>query len=273
MRMRAFCAAVIVVLLALTPLHALDEDLDWLPPPRPVRPFWDIFHDAPVSPPQEVFSDLLLQIWLEGSTGSSKSDPGRLQHTGESLIEFGKLKAKLDLPDPTDLRELPYSARNWNAQESLNVPLPVVDSVFMFGQFDSKGDVYNNQQLTMKGKTGVGWKWSPFSRSELQLRTGPVVNYADVYNPVKSSEKSQLSVELQAKLDLFGPLQLQYSGEALPALVQADHRTLLQDLKIALPFGTNQELHIGAKYRWEDTLSSTPWLDRAQLYMGLKFQR
>ena len=35
-------------------------------------------------------------------------------------------------------------------------------------------------------------------------------------------EVSQLSIELQAKVALVGPLQLQYAGEALPAVAQTD---------------------------------------------------
>ena len=198
-------------------------------------------------------------------------DPGRLKVSRESLVEWAKVQANLDLLDTRELRDAPWRTRNWRAEESLNVPLPVSESLYLFGRLDSEGEVYDNRRLRLTGKTGLGWKWSPFAKSELQLRGGPVVNVSDVYNPIGAQEKSHWSVEMQAKLDLFGPLQLQYSGEALPALIQAERHTLLQDVKLALPFGGNREFHIGAKYRWED-LSATPWLDRAQLYLGLKLQ-
>jgi hypothetical protein len=78
---------------------------------------------------------------------------------------------------------------------------------------------------------------------------------------------------LQAKLALFGPLQLKYVGEALPAMTQSDRTTLSTDVKLAMPLGANQEFFVGAKYKWEDTLTPTPWVDRTQLYLGLTFQR
>ncbi len=143
--------------------------------------------------------------------------------------------------------------------------------MFMFSQVDSNGMI-DQTQNKVKGRTGVGWKWLPFSGGEFQVRTGSLVTYEDV-SQSHATERSQLSVELQAKMALLGPLQLQYAGEALPAMVQTDRHTLLQDLKFALPFGTNRELSVGAKYRWEDTLTPTSWMQRAELYMGFKFQR
>jgi hypothetical protein len=271
--MRAIALAVILCSMW-APAAANGEELlpDWLPAVPRTKPVWDLFHDQPASRPGEDFTDILLRVSRSPSDADQSYLRGRLQMTQQSSIEYARLQAKLDMPDMRELRDVPYLSRDWKAEHSVNLPVPNVESVFVFGNFDSTGDAYINQQVKMKGRTGFGWKWSPFNGGEMQLRTGPVVNYADVYNPVKSTEKSQLSVELQAKLALFGPLQLQYSSEALPAFSPVDRHTILQDLKIALPFGTNREFQFGAKYKWED-LSQTPWMDRAQLYMGLKFER
>ena len=263
--MRAMVLAIICGSIPGATATVLADDLepDWLPPPLQQKPLWDLYRDTAPARPGEDFSALLLHASRNTTDTAPRAASGRLNLSGESSIENALLKSKIDLPDVRELRELPFLSRDWTAQQTVNLSLPAVESVFLYGNFDSKGDTYNSQQVKVKGKTGVGWKWTPFGGSELQVRTGPIVSF---------QERSQLSVELQAKVALFGPLQLQYSGEALPAIVQTDRHTFLQDLKLAVPLGVNHEFHVGAKYRWEDSLSSTPWMDRAQLYMGLKFQ-
>jgi hypothetical protein len=264
-------AAFLVCLVCATATTAQDGEPVWLPPPKPRAMFWDLSRDVPDSRPDEGFSDLLLHVSRPDTGFGMQSDPYRLKLSRESAFDAAKVKASLELPDSREMQGAPFLARDWKGSHSVNVPLPVAESVFVFGEHESSGDALNNQSTKIKGRTGFGWKWSPFHGGELQVRTGTLVNYSDLYNPARPAEKSQLSVELQAKLALFGPLQLQYSGEALPALTAADRNSLLQDLKIALPFGTNREFQFGAKYRW-DELRSSPWLDRAQIYVGLKFQ-
>jgi hypothetical protein len=226
----------------------------------------------PAAQPWEEFTNLLKQSEPTFDPWQGlRYNPGRLKLTRESIVETAKVQSTLELADYRELRQTPWRGDGWRAENSLNVPLPAAESLFVFGKFDSTGEVDDNRHVRMTGKTGLGWKWAPFAKSEVQFRSGPVMNVSDVYNPLRPQQKSQLSVELQAKTDLFGPLQLQYSGEALPALLDADRHTILQDLKLAVPFGSNREFHIGAKYRWQD-LSPLPWLDRTQLYLGLKFQ-
>jgi hypothetical protein len=248
-----------------------------LPPPRPVyqqtAPWVSGSSESklPVRSPED-FSNLLKQAEpIADPWQGLRYDPGRLKLSRESIVESVKVQSTVDFADHREQRLTPWRSGDWRAEESLNVPLPAVDSMFVYGKLDSEGEAYDSRRVRMTGKTGLGWKWVPFDRGEIQFRSGPVLNVSDVYSPVRPQQKSQLSVELQAKLDLFGPLQLKYSGEALPALIEADRHTVLQDLKLAVPFGSNREFHIGAKYRWED-LSPTPWLDRTQLYLGLKFQ-
>ncbi len=227
---------------------------------------------ADIPKPNDAFTNLLRTADPAADAWNGlRYDPGRVKLTREPLVELAKVQSNLDMADPREMREKPWRPGDWRAEESLSLPLPATDKLFVFGKFDSTGETHDSRRLRMTGKSGFGLKWSPFEKSELQFRSGPVVNISDVYNPVRAQEKSQLSVELQAKLALFGPLQLQYSGEALPALIQTDRHQVLQDLKLAVPFGNNREFHFGAKYRWED-LSASPWHDRTQLYMGLKFE-
>lgn len=245
------------------------------PPMFPQAGPWDapaVAEPPPPVRPREEFANLLKQVEPTADPWFGlRYEPARLKLTRESIVETAKFNSSVDFADHRELRHMPWRGGDWRAEESLNMPLPAVDSLFVYGKLDSEGETYDSRRVRMTGKTGLGWKWAPFAKSELQFRSGPVLNMADVYNPFGPQQKSQLSVELQAKVALFGPLQLQYLGEALPALLEADRNTVLQDLKLAVPFGSNREFHIGARYRWED-LNPSPWADRTQFYLGLKFQ-
>src|SRR5262245_6947925 len=148
-----------------------------------------------------------------------RRDQGRLTASQEARLDVFYSKSKFDLPDPDYLRWNPYSGRGWKAEEELKVPIPVADSFFLFGSIDGSGDSFSQESVTMTSKAGVGWKWSPLPRSEVQLRGGRMTTYSDLYFPGRTAERSQVMVELMAKVPLFGSLQLQYKGKAVPALV------------------------------------------------------
>ena len=130
------------------------------------------------------------------------------------------------------------------------------------------------------GKTGVGMKWNPLGGTEFQLRYGTLLNYADVYAPTRFQEKAQPAVELVAKLPFVGAWQMEYTGAALPALQTTTRDQIKQELKFAVPLGgADNQFEFGARYRWDiipnavSAQTQTPWIDRAQLFMGLKFRR
>ena len=273
----------ILLFLVCSPLsHAQWEKSREIETPAPAfpqslqSPYWSVdggwFDVRPTVVPRHDFADVLQQSSPQVDPWRGfQYDPGRLKLTRESILEAAKVESSLDIADLRASRDTPWRANDWRAQESLNLPLPASNSLFVFGKVDGESESFDSRRMRLTGRTGLGMKWSPIAKSELQVRSGPVVNVSDLSNAYRFQEKPQFSLELQAKLAMFGPLQLQYSGEALPALLESDRHTILQDVKLALPFGTNREFHIGAKYRWED-LSATPWLDRTQLYLGLKLQ-
>jgi Protein of unknown function, DUF481 len=222
-----------------------------------------------------------------GSGGTSFTTPGLTKNPGRWLYKgtadggLFRLTTKIEHPDPNDLETLPYGARDWKAEEKVQVPLPldtpVAQQVYLFGQVSGNGDSFNNRQTTLNGKTGFGLKWSVFGDSELQLRYGTMFTYADVYSNSRFQERARPAVEILAKTPLIGPLSVEYTGSALPALSANQPDQLQQELRFAVPFRGDNEFEIGARYRWETvpTLSATtplPWYDRAQLFIGLKFR-
>jgi hypothetical protein len=210
-------------------------------------------------------------------TYSPTLTPGRLNMTQQSDFDLIRVQSKLDLPSVYELQSIPYITRTWNAEQSVNVPfpmgLPVAEAMFVYGQWGSNGDGVDNQNTKLTARTGLGWKWSPQNGYELQVKGGPTVAYADLYTPTRFHEASQMSIELQAKMALYGPLQLQYIGEALPAMTPNDHDQLKNDFKLAIPFGVGNQFYLGAKYLWNGPTPSNSWLDRTQLYFGLQFTR
>ena len=253
---------------------------DWrLKPPPIYRP------EAPTPVSRGDFTDLLRRLaQAEQPAGSApnpwsmsglRRDPGRLTSKQETQFDVLQSQVKFDLPDPEQMRWDPLYSREWKAEESLKLALPVAvplaDSTFLFSSLDSKAASFDYQQMKVVGKTGVGVKWTPLPRSELQIRGGPMVTYTDPYASSRS-ERSQVMVELLAKAPLFGQLQLEYTGTALPALLPTDKDEIKQDLKVALPIGPGSEFYLGARYRWEYVNTPTPWIERAQLYLGLELK-
>jgi len=204
------------------------------------------------------------------------TDPGRWfykkEMTGGGLY---KRRSKLEVPDPIDVWN-PSAGRNWMAQEKLSIPVPVpvpgADQLFFYGQFDGSGDALNNVNTSIYGKTGIGLKWALPARSELQLRYGTLFSYADPNSAGRFQERAQPAVEVMARVPIFGPLEIEYTGAAIPAVTRADTDQLRQELRLALPLRGDNELEFGARYRWDYLQATTPWADRATLFLGVKFR-
>jgi hypothetical protein len=202
-------------------------------------------------------------------------DPGRWRYQQEQSGSLYNRKTKLELPDPNEVLN-PSSGRNWKAQEKVQIPvpiaLPVAEQIFVYGQLDGSGDALNNHQANLYGKTGVGMKWLLPARSELQLRYATLLSHSDDVTAGKYLERAQPAVELMARMPLFGPLAIEYTGSAIPAIARTDTDQLKQELRFALPLTGDNELEFGARYRWE-YVPTSPWTDRAELFFGVRFRR
>jgi hypothetical protein len=185
-------------------------------------------------------------------------------------------KVKFSDPDPTPLD--PATRRSWETDESLKVPL--TGPLFAFGDLGASSPSVQNQEFKWLTKTGLGCKLNPWLVPEVQVRGGPAMRYDNTQklDRGQSPEHSELFLEVVTKLPplpVLGALNVEYSGVAVPALTPAERDKMNQDLKVALPFGGGSgQFHIGAKLKRDDsTTTATPWVDRMELYMGLKLQR
>jgi hypothetical protein len=203
------------------------------------------------------------------STPNLKPDGLQRVASASTATEFLDLSAKVKLRERD--ADLDPAARNaWETDQTLTVP--VAGSLFFFNQVSGSTPAVEQQQYKWLGKTGVGLKIKPWLMQEVQVRTGPAVRFDDTGTLSKgqSPEHSELFVEAVTKVPVpvVGPVNLEYTTYAVPAATSADRNQINQDFKVALPFAGGQ-FHVGAKYKWE-AASTTPWMDRMQLYLGVQ---
>ena len=213
-----------------------------------------------VSRPQPAFS----------TTAGLIVDPGRWRYKLEQTGDFYRRTTKVEVPDPHEF-VVPYGGRNWMAQQKLQVPVPIdvplAEQLFVYGQIDGSGDAIRNQQTSLYGKSGVGVKWALVAGSELQLRYATLMSYESA-----TPGRVQPALEVLAKLPLMGPLSLEYTGAAIPAVARTDLDQIKSELRLAYPLRGDNELEFGARYRWDVTPTPSPWMDRAQLFFGVKLR-
>jgi hypothetical protein len=238
--------------------------------------------DSPMPSKGESFQILLNRMMPINEPDRSPSglaglinDPGRLKYQREQVGDLFTRKTKLDLPDANEVLT-PYSGRNWKAQEKVQIPVPipvpVAEQIFVYGQLDGSGDALNNHQANLYGKTGVGVKWLLPAKSELQLRYATLLSHSDDVTAGRYLERAQPAVELMARMPIYGPLAVEYTGSAIPAVTRSDTDQFKQELRFAIPLTGDNELEFGARYKWE-YLPVTPWTDRAEIFLGVKFRR
>jgi hypothetical protein len=197
-------------------------------------------------------------------------DPGRWRYKQEMAGDLFRRTTKVEVPDPQEVG-MPYGGRNWKAQEKVQIPVPIsvplAEQLFVYGQFDGSGDALTRQQTSLSSKRGVGVKWALVAGSEVQLRYATLMSYE-----MTTPGRVQPALEVLAKLPLVGPLSLEYTGAAIPAVARTDYDQLKSELRLAFPLKGDNELEFGARYRWDITPTPTPWVDRAEIFLGLKLR-
>ncbi len=189
---------------------------------------------------------------------------------------WAAMSGQLTVSDPDWVRNDPLGrGHSWATDETLKVT--VNDSLFVFGAVDMESKSVAQQQLRWLGKTGVGCKLRPWMLDELLLRGGSALRYDDEERTPHgvASERSELFVEVSTKLPLpfLGAVNVEYTGTAIAAITAAERERIKQNVKFALPLSDSSQFHVGARWRSDDTASVTPFIDRAQLYLGVQLKR
>jgi hypothetical protein len=179
-------------------------------------------------------------------------------------------KAKIDMPDGNSAD--PYAKRNWRAEETLRMSLPMWEPAFVFGHFNTRADSFQYRELNAVAKTGVGVRWVPMPKSEVLVRGGPMVSYLDT-NTSRIQEQNHFAVEVLAFVPLWGPFSLEYTGGAFAATMPNTQNLINQDFRIAMPLSNNSEFYFGASQRFDSSMSQVLWTERRQLYIGIELKR
>jgi len=180
-------------------------------------------------------------------------------------MEWAKLKSRVALFGPTC--NLPLLRSGWETEESLKFQLN--RSFFVVGRVGANSESVVWQQYKFVGVTGVGMKL-PIG-GEIQFRGGRSLTNYDPDDLVLIPEQTKTFLEFSTRWALPGHLNLEYTGEAIPAQASFSRDIVKQDLKLARPLSKSGEIHFGAKVRWEG--ETTPWVDRMKIYFGLHLKR
>jgi hypothetical protein len=246
-----------ISLLLGSPLRA-DEPSCWLLHPLANRPLWE----EPATR-EECWTVTADCPYAEFGL---RRDPSGLLGRTQAEWNWGKYTAQTTLSEPLDEWHRLSHHPTWRSQEQLQLGL--FGSMFVYGQMGGEGQA-DVGHYRLNGRTGIGWKWQPLPRGEVQLRGGPVVSY----DSLLANRDQKLALELSARYPLVGDIRLEYTGVALPAITLTDRDQINQDVRVAVPLGEAGQIHVGARYRWEDTTHGPVGPDRAQLYFGLQLKR
>lgn len=227
------------------------------------------FHWSEIDLPEEI-GDEPHDDW--SALGFRRGDD--LRRKASSRLEADGVRfdshVTVDDPNHTHPHQCP-TGRTWQTEESVRIGL--YGPLFVFGQADAGSQSIERQRLSMTGRTGVGMRWEPWTKAEVQVRGGPLVRYAD--SDGNPEEEARLALELTARAPIVGGLKLEYAGTALPAMSTAIREQLRQDVRLALHLSETSQFHVGTQYSWQDTGEAdlTPWTDRMQLYFGMQWKR
>jgi hypothetical protein len=206
-----------------------------------------------------------------------RRDGDRQRARTRTGTDWAAVTGQLSIRDPEVVRNDPLQrGPSWATDETVQVPLS--DMLFVFGTVDAESKSIEQQQHRWSTKTGVGMKFRPWLLDEVvQLRTGPAMRYEDPDHPTRSAtpERSELFLEVSTKLPLpvVGPINLNYTGAAIPPVTTSERERIKQDVRFAMPLSQQSQFHFGAKWWSEDQPTPTPFIDRAQLYLGVQIKR
>ena len=186
-------------------------------------------------------------------------------------LELAKLNTKFVLIDPSANPYAPVRRSGWQTEES--VKLPLAWSLFVVGQLKANSGSVEQQQYEFVGRTGVGVRLPDWLGGEIQLRGGRSKANYDPDAESMFPGKVTTFLELATKWPVLRRLNLEYTGKAIPAPTSADRDVLKQELKLAVPFSDSGQFNIGARYRWEDLATQSPWHERMNVFIGLQMKR
>src|SRR5579859_3659607 len=173
-------------------------------------------------------------------------------------LELAMLNSKIILVDRNANPYVPLRRSGWQTEESVKMPL--AGSVFVIGQLQANSGSVEWQQYEFVGRTGLGMRLPPWLGGEIQLRGGRSMANYDPDAESMFPGRTKTFFELATKWPIFGRINLEYTGKAIPPQSAAEREVLRQELKLAIPLSDSGQFHVGARYRSEDATMPSPWI-------------
>jgi hypothetical protein len=200
-----------------------------------------------------------------------------IQQAASTKTDFNRaaLSFQITMSDPDELLH-PGRRREWQTDESVRMSL--AGPLFVFGQFGASSPSVDEQQPPRwQGKYGVGVKLKPGIVDELQVRGGPTVRSDDTGRLARgpAGEPSELFLEAVTKVGLpvLGPLNVEYLNTATPSPTHHERSLFNQEFRLARPLTGGGQVHLGARYRPDDSSVADSWVEHMQVFMGFELKR
>jgi hypothetical protein len=222
--------------------------------------------------PGNVADSVLLGVLCGDGNGPDVCREGSWKVKDKRESVWGSVELEMMLEN-VDSSGRDAASDRWQTKKALQVDM--AGPLFAFGEFNAGYNTLSAQEMKMTGGTGIGVKLAAWENGEVSLKGGSQVNYfQDPLRPsIAQSDRSRLLLELACQYAILGPLRLEYSGSASPAMSPLEGSRISQDIRLLLPLGNNSQFRLGAKRNWSDqpTLRAAP--DANQLYFGLGLTR
>jgi hypothetical protein len=218
--------------------------------------------------------DAALLRSLSGDRGEgpdvSQEGSWKIKNKKESVwgsLELEVMLENLDGPSRDALGD------RWQTKKALQVD--VAGPLFAFGEFNAGYNTISAQEMKMSGGTGLGFKLASWENGEVAVKGGSQINYSqDPLRPTLiQNDKSRLVLGLECQYAIVGPLKLEYSGSAVPAMSALESNRISQDIRLLLPLGNNSQFRLGAKRNWSDQPALRAAPDANQVYFGIGITR
>jgi hypothetical protein len=194
----------------------------------------------------------------------------KIKNKRESV--WGSLESELTL-ETLDNPARHGPGDRWQSKKALQVDM--AGPLFAFGEFNAGYNTLSAQEMVMTGGTGIGVKLAAWENGEVSFKGGSQVNYfQDPLRPgISQNDKSRLLLELECQYAIVGPLRLEYSGSAAPAMSPLEGNRISQDIRLLLPLGDYGQFRLGAKRNWSDQPGLRAVPDANQIYLGVGISR
>jgi hypothetical protein len=189
----------------------------------------------------------------------------KLENKTKTSWGFVKTETILRAPEPT--RDAPFERGHWETEDTVNVSM--IGPFYLFGQMVLGGEYAGDQEMKIIGRTALLYKIPMKDERAIDVRFGPTVKVADAMRADSLRDEAELWLEVKAVVPVYGPVGLEYVGEALPAYTPFDRPRVRQELGFVVP-RDGGKVKLGARHRWQGAPDERAGNADMELFFGVE---